>query len=297
MSEITTVHLTNESGNNISPFTPASSVYYVYGEEGNKKMVNMETKLGSIDIGRIDTAHEEAIDSIMTLSADSVQYIEDNRDSYENDIEALSGITQRLYDKEFPFVLTQTITPTLTGTTWSYNFRYNGTEESKPVSGATTTVKHFHYNNGAETLVQTYTSTNATETYSNIPLGYGYDKWTTNCVRGTTKSGSVAETRYLCFYAANNKAEITGSDLSGMTKTYTTNFTSATVSTVLNSRPYVWLVVPKPTKITNAKASGVEFSLREAVEVVVDGVPYNAYRSNVELGTVTWNITFTHSKS
>lgn len=295
MSEITTVHLTNESGTNISPFTPASSVYYVYGEEGNKKMVNMETKLGSIDIGRIDTAHEEAIDRIMALSADSVQYIEDNRDYYENDIEALSAITQRLYDKEFPFMVTQTITPTLTGTTWSYNFRYNVTEESKPVSGATTTVKHFHYNNGAETLVQTYTSTNATETYSNIPLGYGYDRWTTNCVRGD-KSRSVAETRYLCFYAANKKSAITGSDLAGMDNTYTTNFTSATVKTVLNEKPYVWLVVPKPTQITNAKASGVEFSLGEAVEVVVDGVPYNAYRSNVELGTVTWNITFTHQR-
>jgi hypothetical protein len=232
----------------------------------------------------------------MALSADSVQYIEDNRDYYENDIEALSAITQRLYDKEFPFMVTQTITPTLTGTTWSYNFRYNVTEEGKPVSGATTTVRHFHYNNGAETLVQTYTSTNATETYPNIPLGYGYDRWTTNCVRGT-KSGSAAETRYLCFYASNNKPEIKGSDLSGMTKTYTTSFTSATVSTELIVTPYVWLVVPKPTKISNAKASGVEFSLREAVEVVVDGVPYNAYRSNVELGTVTWNITFTHPKS
>ena len=297
MSEITTVHLTNESGTNISPFTPASSVYYVYGEEGNKKMVNMETKLGSIDIGRIDTAHEEAIDRIMALSADSVQYIEDNKTFYDNEINELSLITQRLYNKAFPFIVTQTITPTLTGTTWSYNFRYNVTEESKPVSGATTTVKHFHYNNGAETLVQTYTSTNATETYSNIPLGYGYDKWTTNCVRGT-KSGSASETSYLCFYASNNKAEITGSDLSGMTKTYTTNFTSATVSTVLNRIPYDWLVVPKPTQIKNAKASGVEFSLREndPVEVVVDGVPYNAYRSNVELDTVTWNITFTHQR-
>ena len=54
MSQIKTVQLRDRRGNKISPFVPASTVYYIYGEGDDKRLANIETLIGSVDIDKIN---------------------------------------------------------------------------------------------------------------------------------------------------------------------------------------------------------------------------------------------------
>ena len=75
MSQIKTVQLRDRSGNKISPFVPASTVYYIYGEGDDKRLANIETLIGSVDIDKILFENWSSYDNIDQALDDIISVI------------------------------------------------------------------------------------------------------------------------------------------------------------------------------------------------------------------------------
>ena len=306
MSDIKTVQLTDKDGNAISPFTPLSAVYYAYGEQGNKKLVNMETQFGSMDIERINNTHEEAIDSIITLSGESIEYVTQNKNFYDDSIYALSSTTQMLYDKQNPYVVSTTITPKpqANGAT-TFDFKYELKEKGSSIVGeykTTITAKH----NGSESIDELdgkVEYNTRLKTYSGFTVTYGYDRITAKCERTSvggvypSKSESSTVSAYYFIYGVSDKdSGLTENDAKELDFKYASSFGTVSIQ-IIQEKPWAWFLTPDPIYITGAKSGSYSFTLNttgmNAETISIGGHMYRMYRSLKPQNPSIWNVDIT----
>lgn len=285
MSDLRVVQLQDENRNPITPYTAAASVYVNVNEE----WTNVETMLGAMDIDAIHDAQQSALEDIDEQRIASVNKIQEEGDSYRNDINSLSGTVKTLDEKVFPLTITTSITGNTDTLEYSYN--YSIKEYGQAVSGANITVNKTS-NDGNP--VQIYAGTNSSNTLTNIAMSWGRDIFKVNCQKGS-KSSEKPDTRYLCLYGSYgetmSKDTLKNKNVMARKVTSSISFT-CTVNTT-NERKYIWVAVPKYLSISKITSQGFEVTMNNYVEIVVEdgGIPYRCYRSQQPLSLNTWNLT------
>lgn len=290
MIELKTVQLTDKDENRISPYTPGSSVYFhSKNTNGEDVYVNLDTKIGGIDVGRVSGAEETALSEIEDKKEWGLNKIETEGESYQNDINALSGSVNTLEEIGFPLKSNVIITPEV-GTvisTLDGLYTYKVTEFGEtPVSGSTITI--LQSLNG--TPVMSETTTNGEGSYS-THFGYGENVYSLVCQKGN-KHISMDNSRYICMFGAYRET-INGSVLNNDMKKILTNGSEfyANVTTTEDNQ-YIWIAVPESLTINKIMSDGFEVTLDalSPYSVEVNGALYNAYRSKQALLPNTWKL-------
>lgn len=293
MSQIKTVQLRDRSGNKISPFVPASTVYYIYGEGDDKRLANIETLIGSVDIDKINDLQDEAVSDIIELSGSSIEKIINERDSYQADINTLSALVQTIIEQQFILNVENEILTDVSSFPLTSEYYYKVTEGDSTASNINVIVTH-QRNDGPETEIYNGGLAEQSLTGDSTNLAWGRDIFKIKVTKQDGKSNTKTDKRYVCIFGAYTD-EITEGELIDPTKmgrVCVSSFSSANITTTLDKR-YIWIVVPKYVFIQNVTSQGIDVSLVKRGPYTIGGCEYNAYRSLEPLIPTQWSLSIT----
>lgn len=292
MSDLRVVQLQDKNRNPITPYTAAASVYI----NVNNEWTSVESQIGGMDIEAVEKAKNAALGSIDEQKTASLAKIEEEGESYRNDIDALSGQVKTLDEKVFPLSLDdRTITANLSTMTYSYEYKVK--EYGQLASGVNVIVKR---SRNSLTYEQLYAGTESSKKIEQIPVTWGRDRFNIRAVKGT-KSNTKDDVRYLCVYGAYGEtlSEELIKNTSVMTGKSTTSASfSCTVNTTEN-RKYIWIAVPEQISISKITSGGFDVTMNNYVTIQVGTKidnnttiynNYKAYRSKNPLQMNTWNL-------
>lgn len=289
MAELKTVQLTDKENNPISPYTPGCSVYFhSTNSQGKDVYTNMENMIGSMDIGRISGAQETAIEEIDDKRQWGLDKITEEGESYQRDINTLSGAVQSLYEKVFPLNVNVTIAPNVN--TMKYSYTYSITEYGQVVTGASVNVKQ-QKNSAAEQSI--YSGSDGTKTLT-TDITWGRDRYSITCVKGTN-ANSRTDTRYLLLYGSYGETMTAAllQNQSVMSREVRASVAFTPTVNTTTDKPYIWIAVPEYLTITKITSGGFDVTMNQYVNIAVGDINYRAYRSKNPLQQNTWKLVIT----
>ena len=283
-NKTTIVQLVDNDNNPISPYTPAAAVYYQYEDSGTTKWVNMESKLGSMDITRIEASQDDALSSIAEKKQWALDKIDEEGYSYREDIDTLSGMVITLDEKVFPLTINVTITTDLSNL--NTNYTYTVTEYEEVITGSTISVEKWSNNGEALTL---YSGNVASQTLTTTAT-FGRDRYKITCAKGA-KESETWNTRYLCLYGVYTDTINANVLQNNLERKVTTGPAFNVTVTTTTENPYIWIAVPEYLSITKITSQGFDVTMNSYVNIEIGGINYRAYRTKNPLQGAQWNLT------
>lgn len=284
MSDLRVVQLEDENYNPITPYTAAASVYI----NVNQEWTNVETQIGGMDIGAVHNAQEDALTDIDEQRRESINKIQEEGDSYRNDINTLSGTVKTLDEKVFPLTISTAITPNYS--TLKNSYSYVVTEYGEYAVDTNILVKK-QANNSADELLYSGTVSHQSLTQN---MTWGRDIFKISSTKGS-KTSSKNDTRYLCVYGSYsetmNATTLKDSTIMSRIVTASPSF-NCTVNTTVD-KMYIWVAVPEYLSISRITSAGFDVTMNNYVNIQVDDVNYRAYRSKNPLQVSSWNLVIT----
>jgi len=294
MSDIKIVQLTDRSqpANPITPYVPASAVYYQYTDGNQVKHVNMETVYGGIDVNEIVRTQNEAVSAITQQASDSVNMIIAEGESYQRSIEEMEYVIGKLEVKAYPLEAETSLSGNPGSAQSSQSattiYTYSLSEYDLPASGATVSVKR-KANNGDYDTRYSGGAAEWSETSNMFP---GTETYWLSATKGEKKVDKY-DVRHLWFYGSYESEITSGETMNRMDRMFTEGGDFTVTITTSQDNSYLWFIVPKDVSVEDVYSDGIEVPTEDVTPsgFKIGNASYKTYRNTKPLiKDVEWKI-------